>query len=198
MTRPVVIHATKRLFDGLFKLDEVEVSFERFDGRMSRPVKRLSLERGDSVAVMGYNRESRRAIFVEQFKYPTYEHGPGWIMETVAGMAESEETPEAAIRREVLEEIGYEVDALEEIAAFYLSPGGSSERVLLYYAEVTAANKVAAGGGVPGEGEDIRTIELSREELQALLEAGGVQDAKTLVGIQWLLRTMDAGLVDTA
>jgi ADP-ribose pyrophosphatase len=193
--RSVVIHAKRRVFDGFFKLDEAEVSFERFDGQMSNPVKRLSLERGDSVAAVIYNRDSRRAIFVEQFKYPTYEQGPGWIMETVAGVTESGETPEAALRREVLEEVGYEIEALEEIATFYLSPGGSSERVFLYYVEVIAAGKVAPGGGVAGEAEDIRTIELSRDDLDVLVAARDVHDAKTLVGIQWLLKTLDAGLV---
>lgn len=196
--RRVVIHEKRRIFDGFFKLDEADVSFERFDGRMSKPVKRLSVERGDSVAAVIYNRDSRRAILVEQFKYPTYEQGPGWIMETVAGISESGETPEAALRREVLEEVGYEIETLEQIATFYLSPGGSSERVFLYYAGVTAAGKVAPGGGVAGEEEDIRTIELSREELDTLVASGDVHDAKTLVGIHWLLKTLDAGLLGAA
>jgi nudix-type nucleoside diphosphatase (YffH/AdpP family) len=196
--RRVVVNSKRRVFDGFFKLDEAEVSFERFDGQMSKRVKRLSLERGDSVAAVIYNRDSRRGIFVEQFKYPTYEHGPGWIMETVAGIAESGETAEAAIRREVLEEVGYEIERLEQIANFYLSPGGSSEQVFLYYAEVTSAGKVAPGGGVAAEEEDIRMIELSREELEMLVASDGVRDAKTLVGVHWLMKTLDAGLVGGA
>jgi 8-oxo-dGTP pyrophosphatase MutT (NUDIX family) len=55
---------------------------------------------------------------VKQFKYPTYEKGSGWIVETVAGILEPGETPEAALRRETLEETGYEIALLEPIATF--------------------------------------------------------------------------------
>ena len=189
--RKVVIHAERQIFDGFFKLSEAEVSFERFDGTMSRPVKRLSFERGDSVAAVLYNTDSRRVLLVEQFKYPTYEHGPGWILETVSGIVESSETPESALRREVLEEMGYTIATLEPIATFYVSPGGSSERVFLHYAEVTEADKVGDGGGVGAEGEDIRTVELTLEELGRLLASRSIQDAKTLVGLQWLQQRLD-------
>jgi ADP-ribose pyrophosphatase len=86
------------------------------------------------------------------------------MAETVAGVLEPGETPEAAVRRETLEETGYEIASLEPIATFYLSPGGSSERILLYYAEVLTSGKVDAGGGVPGENEDVKTVEYSPEE----------------------------------
>lgn len=188
--RRVVVHGTKRVFDGFFKIDEAELTFERFDGRMSGRVRRLCFERGDSVAAVVYNRDSRVAIFVSQFKYPTYAKGPGWIMETVAGMLEPGETPEEALRREVLEEIGYRAEKLEPIAEFYVSPGGSSERILLYYVEVSTDGKVAEGGGVASEEEDIRTVTLSPEELQHLMDTRSVHDAKTIVGIQWLLQRL--------
>ena len=104
---------------------------------------------------------------------------------------EPDETPESALRREVLEEVGYEIGTLEPIATFYVSPGGSSERVFLHYAEVTDAGKVGDGGGVGAEGEDIRTVELTLEELDRLLATGSIQDAKTLVGLQWLQQRLD-------
>jgi nudix-type nucleoside diphosphatase (YffH/AdpP family) len=182
----VTVHSKRRVFDAFFKIDEAEVSFERFDGTMSPPVKRLSFERGDSVAAIVHNGDSGMVVLVEQFKYPTYDQGPGWIVETVAGMAEPGEAPEAALRREVLEELGYEVDELEHIATFYVSPGGSSERVLLYYARVSDSGKVAPGGGLASEVEDIRAVELSPAELERLVAEGDIQDAKTLVAAQWL------------
>lgn len=184
--RRVDLHSKKRLFDGFFKIDEAEVSFERFDGEMSPPVKRLCFERGDSVAAVVHDRDSGTVILVEQFKYPTYERGPGWIIETVAGVVESGESPESAVRREVLEEVGYEIEALEPIATFYVSPGGSSERILLFYAEVAAGGKVASGGGLPSEEEDIRTVKVAVDDLDHVVAEGTIQDAKTLVAVQWL------------
>jgi hypothetical protein len=44
----IVIYGKRRVFDGFFKIDEAELSYERFDGKMSPPVKRLCFERGDS------------------------------------------------------------------------------------------------------------------------------------------------------
>jgi nudix-type nucleoside diphosphatase (YffH/AdpP family) len=181
----IVIYGKRRVFDGFFKIDEVELSYERYDGKMSPPVKRLCFERGDSVTAILFNPECRKLLFVKQFKYPTYEKGPGWIVETVAGILEPGETPEAALRRETLEETGYEISLLEPIATFYVSPGGSSERILLYYAEVLKTGKVGAGGGVTGENEDIKTVEYSPEELDHALASGEIQDAKTIIGIQW-------------
>lgn len=191
--KKVILHTKRRVFDGFFKLDEAEISYERFDGRMSGRLRRLCFERGDSVAAIIYNRDSKKALFVNQFKYPTYEKGPGWIMETVAGIIDEGETPESALRREVLEEMGFAVETLEHIGTFYVSPGGSSERIVLYYAEVSGQSNVSPGGGLESEGEDIKTVEVSLDDLENLLRTHSVQDAKTIVAIQWLLMRVQKG-----
>ena len=185
MPSRVEIHSRRRVFDGFFKIEEAELAYERFDGSMTPPLKRLVFERGDSVAALVYHHEEDRLLFLRQFRYPTYEKGPGWVTEVVAGMQEHGEPAEDALKREILEEIGYEVSHLEPIATFYVSPGGSSERIVLYYAEVTAAGKVAAGGGLIEENEDIVTVSYSRAELVQAVAAGQIQDAKTLIGILW-------------
>jgi len=186
--RRVIVHEKRRVFDGFFKIDEAVVSYEAFDGGMIGPVRRLSFERGDSVAAIVFNRDRRRVVLASQFRFPTYEKGPGWMTEVLAGVIDPGESPEQCVRREVREESGYEVDRVEHIASFYLSPGGSSERIVLYYAEVTDSRRVGVGGGLRAEGEDIRLVELSVPELEAAIESGDIVDAKTLVGAGWLLR----------
>jgi GDP-mannose pyrophosphatase NudK len=57
---------------------------------------------------------------------------------------------------------------------------------MLYYAEVADDKKPARGGGVEQEGEDIEVIEMSLEDLDRVVSGGAIQDAKALVGIQWL------------
>ena len=52
-------------------------------------------------------------------------------------------------------------------------------------AEVTAAGKVAAGGGLIEENEDIVTVSWSPAELAEAVAQGQIQDAKTLIGILW-------------
>lgn len=188
--RKVVIHGKRRIFDGFFKIDEANLAFERFDGTMSPSVTRLVFERGDSIGVVVYDREAKRAILTKQFRYPTYENGPGWLLETVAGMIDPGESPEATARRELLEEIGYAAETLEPIATFYLSPGGTSERVHLFYAEVGDDDHVGTGGGEASENEDIQAVAIAPDELAELVRTGGIHDAKTLIGAQWLLQRL--------
>src|SRR5258706_16414153 len=182
----VLVHGKQRIFDGFFKIDEAELSYERFDGSMTPVLKRVCFERGDSVAAIVKHRDSGNFLFLRQFRYPTHDKGPGWMVEVVAGMQEHGEEAELSLRRELLEEIGYQADLVEPIATFYVSPGGSSERILLFYAEVSDRGKTGAGGGLLDEGEDIQTISYSPAELEAALAHGEIQDAKTLVGIFWL------------
>ncbi|MCA9473227.1 MAG: NUDIX domain-containing protein [Nitrospira sp.] len=182
----VQIEKKNRILDDFFKVEEVHFRYERFDGQMSPLVRRLNFERGDSVAVLLFNPKSRHILLVNQCKYPAYEKGPGWITETVAGMIEKNESPESAVRREVEEETGYNVGRLEHISTFYVSPGGSSERIILYYAEVDETNKIEAGGGIASEDEDIMTVELSLTDALKQIQSGQIADAKTIVGILWL------------
>jgi nudix-type nucleoside diphosphatase (YffH/AdpP family) len=185
MPSRVEIHSRRRIFDGFFKIEEADLAYERFDGTMTPPLKRLVFERGDSVAAIVYHREEKRLLFLRQFRYPTYEKGPGWLTEVVAGMQEHGEPAEDALRREIVEELGYEVAHLEPITTFYVSPGGSSERIILFYAEVNAAGKVGPGGGLMEENEDIVAVSWSPAELAEAVAAGQIQDAKTLIGILW-------------
>ena len=185
--RKVDLQSRRRLLDDFFKVDEAELSFERFDGSMTPPVRRLVFERGDSVAAVVFDRDAERLLLTEQFRFPAFEKGPGWLIELIAGMIDRGEQPEASIRREIEEELGYRADHIEHIATFYVSPGGSSERIWVYYADVGAAGRVSAGGGLPGEHEDIRVVSISPEEARAALKDGKIADAKTIIGLQWFL-----------
>jgi len=186
----VDIISRKLVFDGFFKLEEAELRFEKWDGTMGDVVTRLHLERGDSAAALIWNVDRRKIILVSQFKYPAYAKGPGWITETVAGIVDPGERPEDALLREVLEEAGYQIGlkAATQIGTFYVSPGGSSERIFLYYVEVHDADKIEAGGGLASEQEDIRLVEMSIDEARNAVSRFIIQDAKTLVGLCWLFQ----------
>jgi ADP-ribose pyrophosphatase len=187
VTVKVVIQRETRLLDDYFQVDEAYLSHELFGGGMSPPIRRLNFERGDSAAAIVFNRDTRRVIMVEQFRYPAYRKGPAWMIELVAGIVMPDEAPEATLRRELRQEIGYEILKLHNVASFYLSPGGSSERIILYCAEVCDAARCGPGGGVLSEGEDIRIVEYTLEALREECNLARIKDAKTLVGVQWLL-----------
>lgn len=181
----VLVEGRRRVYDDIFKIVEVHLRYELFDGSMSPTVRRLNFERGDSVAALLYKPDTERILLINQFKYPAYEKGPGWITETMAGMV-GDEDPESAARREILEEAGYRVRNLEHISTFYASPGGSSERVILYYAEVVESDKVGSGGGLETENEDIAGIELTVTDAMEQIRTGEIVDAKTIIAIYWL------------
>ena len=184
--KKVIIDNKTRVFDDFFKIEEAYLSYEKFDGSMSDSVRRLNFERGDSVAAMVLNIDTQRLILINQFRYPTCEKGPGWTSEVIAGMLSSGEEPEEAMRREILEEIGYRAGSLTHISTFYASPGGSSERIILYYAEVTNQDKIESGGGLIEEGEDIEIVETPLAEALVQMGSGQIVDAKTVIGLLWL------------
>ena len=170
----------------MFRIDELKLQHERYDGTMSREITRLIFERGDSVAMLLHDSEKESILLCEQFRAPTLEKDSGWLVELPAGVLEAGEDPAECANRETMEETGFAPKSLRRIACFYLSPGGSSERIHLYYVEVSLADQIGAGGGLAAEGEDIRLIQLPVKEAFAQAAAGEIHDAKTLIAIQWL------------
>jgi ADP-ribose pyrophosphatase len=184
--RHVEISEQRLILDDFFKVRDAHLKYERYDGTMSPIVRRLSFERGDSVAAIVVNRDRRTVYLTEQFKYPTFGKGNGWIVEVVAGTVEPGETAEVAIAREVLEEIGFAVQTVEPVATFYVSPGGSNERIFLFCTVVSGAARRSDGGGVAAEGEDILTLEWPIANLLSSLDMNQLEDAKTIIAAYWL------------
>jgi nudix-type nucleoside diphosphatase (YffH/AdpP family) len=185
--KKVSIERKRYILDDFFKIEEAYVQFEQFNGEMSPLVRQLTLERGNSVAVLVFNRSTEKLILISQFRYPTYRNNHGWTIETIAGMVDPGETPEEAARRELQEETGLNIDSFEPITAFYPSPGGSSEQIYLYYSEVSGEQaKYKKSGGLLAVGEDIKVIELTLAEALAKIKTGEILDAKTIIGIYWL------------
>jgi ADP-ribose pyrophosphatase len=187
MARRIEILQRKKVFHRfVFRIDEVLLQHERFDGSMGPPITRLVLERGDSVAVLPHDPVNRIVLLCEQFRLPTVAHGPGWLLEIPAGILETGEDVEACARREMIEETGYSVDVLDPIATVYLSPGGSSERIHIFRGGIALRADAADTAGVESEGEDIRIIRMPVDEAIAKVRAGELLDAKTVVALQWL------------
>ena len=187
MPRRVLIESQNRLFDDFFKVDELLVSHRQIDGTMSQVQRRLVFERGDSVAVLLFNRDRRTVVLVEQFKVPALiarrrdDHATtdGWLVETLAGMVNDGETPEATAVRETLEETGYRIGTPELIGRFLVSPGRTSERVFLYFAEVGDRDRVGKGGGI--DDEDIKVLHLGLADLFQHLAQGLIEDPKLAI-----------------
>ncbi len=191
--RRVEIRSQQRLFDDFFKIDELIVRHERYDGSMSNEERRLVFERGDAIAVLLFDRDARSVVLVEQFRPPTLiahrrddpASTDGWIVELVAGMIDAGETAKQAAIREVFEETGYQIVDPRPIGKFFSSPGGSDERFFLFFARVGEAQRHGNGGGIANE-EDIRAFQLGVDALFDRLAQGAIDDPKLAIAAYWL------------
>jgi nudix-type nucleoside diphosphatase (YffH/AdpP family) len=185
----VEIFKKEQLYKGFFTLHRANLSFERYNGAMSRPVTRLAIERGDAVAVLAYDSFRKKIIFVKQFRFPLYlvEPRQGWVLEVPAGAIDHDHEPDETAIREIEEEIGYVVqkEQLRFLTICYPSPGGLTERIHLYLLDVREEQKIHSGGGLEEEAEDIKVVELGYEETFAMVRSGEICDAKSLICLLW-------------
>lgn len=187
----VEIRRQRRIFDDVFKIDEVIVSQRRNDGTAGREERRLVFERGDSVAVLLFDMDRRSAILTSQLRIPALvarrrdrpDSDDGWVTELVAGMIEPGETARQAAIREVREEAGYRIDNLEPIGTYLVSPGGTSERIFIFFAPVGDADRREEAAG---DAEGITLVQMPAAELFAALARGAIDDAKLAIAAYWL------------
>ena len=193
--RTADIKSRKTVYKGRYKLEEVVFDYDRVAGRgRFEDVHRLVFQRGDSAAALIHDIERDVIVLAEQFRVATYENGPGYLVEAVAGSLDGDEEPEDCIRREMLEEVGYQAGKLFLVANGYVSPGTSSERCHLYYAPVLTSDLAnPKASGLADEKEDIKRVEFSREDFLDRVDAAFFDDAKVMSLGFWLKAQPDQG-----
>jgi len=172
------------VFNDHYKMIKATVTYDTFKGNTIN-TERLAFERGDSVAILLYEKETKSILAINQFRYPTCKNGEGWLIEIPAGSLEENEKPENCIKREVMEELGYQLTTVQLIKTFYTSPGASTERIFLYYSEISINDKTEEGGGNSEENEDIQLIKIPVAEIPSKISE--IKDAKTILALQWFL-----------
>lgn len=160
----------RRVYDGHFKVTELTLRTADGDN-----LPRERFEPGHAVAALVFDTSRQQYLLTRQFRIGL----EAALTEIAAGMIDQGESSETAVRRELHEELGYEVDELTEIVKMWPSPGTSGETITVYYAEVS--RQTGAGGGLAAEHEQLDIVPFTREELVA----EPWQDAKTLLAVQW-------------
>lgn len=190
----VEIESLETVFSGFFRVDTYSLRHRLFAGGRSGPVRREIFERGHAVAVILYDPDNDVVILIEQFRVGAFaavrsephlrRSMTPWLLEVVAGIIDEGESPDEVARREAMEEAGCEVQELEPVCQFLLSPGVTSESISLYCGRVRA-DGVGGIHGLDSEQEDIRVLVVPVAEAFRLLEQGRFVNATALVAMQW-------------
>jgi len=186
MNNPKIsIKETKLLSDNWYILNKVTFDYQKPDNTVITQQREV-YDRGNGAAILLYNTTNKTIILTRQFRLPTYLNGneSGMMVEVCAGLLDKDE-PEQCIIRETEEETGYRVTKVKKIMETYMSPGAITEILYLFVGEYDASMKVSEGGGLEHEQENIEVIEMAFDEAYHKIETGELQDAKTIMLLQY-------------
>jgi ADP-ribose pyrophosphatase len=187
----VEILGREQCFRGFYRLDRLRLRHRQFSGAMGQELSRELFIRHDAVCVLPYDPLRDEVVLIEQFRVGAmHKGGNPWLLELVAGLIDKDEQPEEVAHREALEEADLALQALWPISQYFPSPGGSDERVYLYVGRCDSSN---AGGvhGLAEEGEDIKVHVLSFAEALQAVKDGTINNAASIIALQWLALNRD-------
>ncbi|OWV89611.1 ADP-ribose pyrophosphatase [Rhizobium leguminosarum bv. trifolii] len=182
----VKIVSAETLSNGWTKLSSYLLDYIDRKGATQR-LKREVYHRTHAACILLYDPQRDLVILVRQFRLPVHLNGdPAWMMEVPAGLLDDDH-PEQAIRREAMEETGYHLRDARFLFKCYSSPGAITEVVHFFVSLIDIADRVAEGGGLDEEHEDIEVLEVPLDEAAQMIENGEIFDAKTIMLLQWAL-----------
>lgn len=174
------------LYKGVFSISRYTLRHRLFKDGWSKTFSLERFERKSAVAILPYDPILDRVILIEQFRVGALADPESpWLVEIPAGVIESNEKPDEVAHRETMEEAACELLELQPIFKYFVSPGGSNEYLHLYYGRVDASH-IDGIHGLDHENEDIRVLNISRQEAFDLMDQGKIKNAPTLIGLLWL------------
>ena len=174
------------VYDGYYQIDTVSFQHDLHRGGNTGLVHRELFVRGNVVGVIAYDEATDCVVLLEQFRIGAMHQAPDpWMFEIVAGMIDTDETPEQVAKREAREEAGLDLHHIELVSHYLASPGASTEEVFLYYAP-TDLSCVGGDYGLSEEDEDIRVSVVPAEKAFEMMDKRIIKNALSIIGLQWL------------
>ena len=124
--------------------------------------------------------DRKRILLVRQYRLPAQRY----LWELPAGSVDPGEKPLQTAKRELKEETGYRAKNWKNLISFYPSPGFLTEKMTIFL-----ATGLTAGAAAPMDDERIETRWFTAKEIDTAIEAGEIQDAKTMLGYLFLKRS---------
>jgi ADP-ribose pyrophosphatase len=186
----VIIESDETVWNGRFSLHIVKFRQRRFDGAFSGTRTWELLRRGTAAAVLPYDPVTDMVVTIEQFRLPAFAAGLHPVLvELAAGLTDGTESPETTILRESREEMGLEVETLEKIGDFLLTPGGCDEMCTIFAGRVRLGeigpDGVLGTGGLASEHEDILVRALPARVVIERALAGAYPNSVATIGLLW-------------
>ncbi len=178
--------AVEILSDNWYTLKKLTYDYLTEKGEWQQQ-EREAYDRGNGATILLYNKQQQTVILTKQFRSPTYINGneTGMLIEACAGLLD-QDNPEDCIRKEAVEETGYEVSNITKIFESYMSPGSVTEIVHFFIAEYSQDMKISKGGGLEHEQEEIQVLELPIDTALQMIKSGEIKDGKTIMLLQHL------------
>ncbi|TSJ89422.1 ADP-ribose diphosphatase [Gilliamella apicola] len=183
-----IFNLTKRtLYKGFFSLLEYRFQYRKFDGSVSEVVTREILERGHAVVLLAYDDKRDKVVLIEQIRIAAIDtQDSPWMLELIAGMMDHEnESTEEVAKREAMEEAGIVIGKCKPIISYLASPGGLTEQLHVLVGQVDSSTAKGVHG-LAEENEDIKVHVVSREQAYKWVEEGIINNAASIIALQWL------------
>ena len=175
---------SQRNFEGWSTLDTVTYLYQRSDGAWQEQSREV-YDCGHGAAILLYDLTRRTVILTRQFRCSAFLDGyDELLMEAPAGMLDGA-SPAERILKETEEETGYRVTETEMAFEAFVSPGAVKQKITCFVGPYTPKDRVSEGGGLADEGEDIEILELDFDDALAMTTDGRIQDAKTIMLLQY-------------
>ena len=176
----------KTVYEGFYQIDSINFRHDLHAGGSTGDIQRELFVRGNVVGVVAYDPATDSVALLEQFRIGAMHQSPDpWLMEIVAGMIDTDETPEQVAIREAREEAGLELDKLSLVSHYLASPGASTEEVFIYYAEADLSS-IGGHHGLAEEDEDIRVVIVPADQAFVMMDKRVIKNALSIIGLQWL------------
>jgi ADP-ribose pyrophosphatase len=173
MTSFRVVDTTTRWRAGFLVLDEAHV-LGPDDEQLTRSVVRHP----GAVVVVPVADDGAHALMVRQYRASV----DGDLLEVVAGKRDvDDEAPAETARRELEEEVGHRPGRLVKLCEFYNSPGFCDEYTHVYCALDLVP--LDTPRGVTAEERAMTVERVAFDDVESLIAAGELADAKSIVGL---------------
>jgi ADP-ribose pyrophosphatase len=135
----------------------------------------LEMVRHPGAAAIVPVKDDGTVILIRQFRHAA----GGFIYEIPAGKLHPGEDPKACAARELEEEVGYRAGELELLSSIFTAPGFTDEVIHIYKATSLVKSRQSLD-----RDEVLEVIEMPLSKAIAMIQAGTIRDAKTMVGLQ--------------